>query len=125
MGLTQESRKDVVAYRIERAYVALDQAKKNLQINCLEVTANRLYYAAYYATSALLIAHGIRTKSHDGCIGQFGLNFIKNGVLPTELGRLLRHLFTMRLTGDYDDRFGLTEQEVTSQIEPTESFIKL
>ena len=49
MGLTEQNRKDVVAYRIERAFIALDQAKMNLQINCLEVTANRLYYAAYYA----------------------------------------------------------------------------
>ena len=68
MGLSQENRVDVVKYRIERAFIALDQAKKNLQIKCLEVTANRLYYAAYYAASALLIAHGIQTKSHDGCI---------------------------------------------------------
>lgn len=51
MGLTLETRRDIVSYRIERAFIALEQAKKNLQINCLEVTANRLYYAAYYAVS--------------------------------------------------------------------------
>ena len=76
MGLNEENRRDVVNYRIERAYIALDQAKKNLQINCLEVTANRLYYAAYYAASALLIAYGIRTKSHEGNISQFGQQFV-------------------------------------------------
>ncbi len=60
MSLNEINRKDVVAYRIERAFIALDQAKKNFQINCLEVTANRLYYAAYYAVSALLIAFFLR-----------------------------------------------------------------
>lgn len=125
MGLSLENREDVVKYRIERAFIAFDQAKRNLQINCLEVTANRLYYAAYYAVSALLIAHGIQTKSHDGCIAQFGLHFVKTGLLSVEQGRLFRQLFTMRLTGDYDDFFGLTEEDVTPMIEPTEAFIKV
>ena len=124
MGLTDESRKDIVAYRIERAYTALDQAKKNVQIKCLEVTANRLYYAAYYAVSALLIAYGIRTRSHEGNIGQFGLNFVQKGVFPKEMGRFYNNLFTMRLTGDYDDRFNLTEDDVLPKIELTETFIE-
>ena len=80
MGLSEENRRDVVNYRIERAYTALDQAKKNLEINCLEVTANRLYYAAYYAVSALLIAYQIPAHTHEGNIQQFGLHFVKNGI---------------------------------------------
>lgn len=123
MGLTEESRKDIVVYRIERAYTALDQAKKNLEINCLEVTANRLYYAAYYAASALLIAHGIQTKSHEGCIAQFGKHFVITEVFPKEMGKLFNNLFQMRLTGDYSDHFDLTAEEVMDKIKPTEKFV--
>ena len=125
MGMTEENRKDIVAYRIERAYTALDQAKKNLEINCLEVTANRLYYAAYYAVSALLIAYEIRTKSHEGCIGQFGCHFVQTGVFSKDMGRFFNNLFTMRLTGDYDDKFGLTEVDVIPKIKPTEEFVRV
>lgn len=46
MGLTDENRKDIVIYRSERAFAALEQAKGNLQMGYLEITANRLYYAA-------------------------------------------------------------------------------
>ena len=35
MSLTTENRKDIVEYRIERAYTALEQAKANLQMNFL------------------------------------------------------------------------------------------
>jgi len=122
--LSDENRHAVVEYRIERAYTALDQAKKNLEIKCLEVTANRLYYAAYYAASALLIAYGIRTKSHEGNIGQFGQQFVLTGKLPKDLGKLYNQLFQMRLTGDYGDTFGLNEEDVVPKIEPTEDFIK-
>lgn len=124
MGLKEQDRREVVAYRIERAFIALEQAKINQQQHCLEVVANRLYYAAYYAATALLIADGIRTHSHDGAIGQFGQYYVKTGLFPKETGRLIRQLFQMRLTGDYDDYFGLTEEDVLPKIQPTEAFIR-
>lgn len=124
MGLEEKDRREVVAYRIERAFTALEQAKINEQQKCLEVVANRLYYAAYYAATSLLISDHIRTHSHDGAIGQFGLYYVKTGVFPKETGRFLKKLFQMRLTGDYDDYFGLTEDDVIPMIQPTEDFIK-
>lgn len=123
MGLSEENRKDIVTYRIERAFVALEQAKGNLQMGYLEITANRLYYAAYYAASALLIANEIRVKSHEGCIGQFNLHFVKTGQVSVEMGKLFSTLFDMRLTGDYSDRFDLTEEDVVPNVQPTEDFI--
>ena len=123
MNLVEDNRKDIVAYRIERAYTALEQAKLNLKFNCLEVTANRLYYAAYYVVSALLIANKIPAHSHEGNVTQFGLHFVKTGKVDREEGKLLSHLLTMRLKGDYSDRFGLTEADVLPYIEPTEAFI--
>ena len=124
MNLVEDNRKDIVAYRIERAYTALEQAKLNLKLNCLEVTANRLYYAAYYVVSALLIANKISAHSHEGNVTQFGLHFVKTGKVDREEGKLLSHLLTMRLKGDYSDRFGLTGADVLPYIEPTEAFIK-
>ena len=124
MNLVEDNRKDIVAYRIERAYTALEQAKLNITLNCLEVTANRLYYAAYYVVSALLIANKIPAHSHEGNVTQFGLHFVKTGKVDREEGKLLSHLLTMRLKGDYSDRFGLTGADVLPYIEPTEAFIK-
>jgi uncharacterized protein (UPF0332 family) len=116
MSLVEDSRKDIVAYRIERAQTALEQAKLNFKLNCLEVTANRLYYAAYYVVSALLIANKIPAHSHEGNVTQFGLHFVKTGKVDREDGKLLSHLLTMRLKGDYSDRFGLTEADVLPYI---------
>lgn len=87
------------------------------------MTANRLYYAAYYAASALLISYGINTKSHEGNIGMFGQKFVITGLLPRELGKLYNQLFQMRLTGDYSDTFGLSENDVVPNIKLTEDFI--
>ena len=74
--------------------------------------------------SALLIANKIPAHSHEGNVTQFGLHFVKTGKVDREEGKLLSHLLTMRLKGDYSDRFGLTGADVLPYIEPTEAFIK-
>ena len=48
MSLNEEDRITIVRYRIERAENAFLQAKANFKMGFVEVTANRLYYAAYY-----------------------------------------------------------------------------
>jgi uncharacterized protein (UPF0332 family) len=53
----------------------------------------------------------------------FGLRFIKTGVLSSDMGKLFHSLFTMRQTGDYDDTYGLTEDDVIPNVEPTGKFI--
>ncbi len=123
MGLNSENRRDIVLYRIERAQKALEQAKGCLSMSYLEVAANRLYYAAYYAVPALLVSHEIPTHTHEGCIQQFGRHFVQTGIFSKEKGRFFNNLFHMRLTGDYSDRFDLTQEDVLSKVIPTEEFV--
>lgn len=124
MSLSTEERRAVVEFRIEKAFRAYKQAQGVTELEYWETVANRLYYAAYNAVSALLIAGGDTAQTHNGVIHVFGLRYIKTGILPSELGRLYHQLFTMRLTGDYDDTYGLTEQDVMPFVAPTGLLIK-
>ena len=124
MSLNQEERVAVVTYRLEKADRAMEQAKHNLPMKYWELIANRMYYAAYYAVSALLIANGLSAKTHETILRLFGLHFIQTGLFPKEHGRLYNKLFSLRLKGDYNDRFDLTSEEVLPLVEPTEQLIK-
>lgn len=125
MSLTAEERHDVVAYRIEKANKTLEQVKNIVAFKYWSLIANRLYYAAYYAVSALLVATGHKVKSHEGTISQFSLHFAKSGIVPKEMGKLYHELFELRLTGDYSDNFDLTEEDVVPLLEPTAQLIAL
>ena len=85
----------------------------------METIANRLYYAAYNAVTALLVANGDTAQTHSGVRHIFGLKFIKTGVLSSETGRLYHRLFSMRQTGDYDDTYDVAAEDVLPNIEPT------
>ena len=123
MSLSYDERKAIVEFRIEKARRALEQAQGVVELQYWETIANRLYYAAYNAVSALLIAYGHTAHSHDGVIHLFGLHFVKPGIVDVQDGKLYHHLFTMRLTGDYDDTYGITSEDVLPLLAPTSGLI--
>lgn len=112
MSLDNDNRKAVVNYRLEKADTALEDAdflKKNEKHN---LAANRLYYALYYASSALLISRGIPTKTHSGLITQISLHLVKTGILSIEDGKLLKVMFELRHEGDYEDFIEVQEEDI-------------
>ena len=123
MSLSAQERYDVVIYRLEKAQTTLEQAKGVLNLRYWEIIANRLYYAAYYAVSALLIANGYQVKSNEGIVTLFGLHFVKEGIVPQKIGRFFNHLLELKLNGDYSDNYNLTEEDVLPLFEPTEQLI--
>ena len=110
--LTDQERKDIVRYRMENAMDTLAEVDVHIQNQFYNTAANRLYYACYYAVSALLIANGIATKSHDGVIQMFGVHFIRTGVFPAHYGKYYSQLFKERQTGDYEDLFNHDKESV-------------
>ena len=120
MSLSFDERKAVVEFRIEKARRAFEQAQGVVELQYWETIANRLYYAAYNAVSAMLIAYGYTAHSHDGVIHLFGQHFVRPGIVDVKDGKL----YTMRLTGDYDDTYGLTSEDVLPLIEPASELIE-
>ena len=123
MSMNEEERKQVVTYRLEKAHNTLSDAEKIIGMEMWAAGANRLYYAAYYAVSALLIANGFTAKTHEGVIRLFNQHFVMNGKVDREMGRQYNILFTMRLTGDYGDCFDLQEKDVVPVLEPARKLI--
>lgn len=107
--LTDQDRIEIVRYRIECAENTLSEIENLFALKYYNNAANRMYYACYYAVSALLIANGITTKSHDGVMQMFGLHFIRTGIFPAYYGKYYSQLFNERQTGDYEDLFNHDE----------------
>lgn len=124
MPLTDEERKAIVVYRLEKSNDAMVEAKDCASLGHWNLAANRLYYAAYYASSALLISAGYAAKTHDGTIGMIGQHYVRTGVLANEDGSLLARLQNMRHTGDYDDFLDWTKEDVEPYIAKTEAFVE-
>lgn len=124
MTLQSEERDVIVSYRLEKAKETLKEVTDVSKLGYWSLAANRLYYAAYYASVALLISKGIETTTHKGAIRMIGFSFIENGLLSKEDSRLLGRLFSMRQTGDYEDLFDWEEEDVAPLIPKVEDYIE-
>ena len=113
----------MVKYRIEKAYGTLVEAQDCAEGNHWTLTANRLYYAVYYASKALLIQNGIVAKSHEGVIGMIGQNFVVPGIITIDEAKLLARLQNMRKTGDYDDFKEWHQEDVEPLFNKVEDYI--
>ncbi len=116
-------RKNYVNYRIQMSIETLEAAEILIENEKWNSAINRLYYAAYYAISALLVQQEIVTKTHSGVKTQFFLHYIKSGKIKLELGKVFSDLFDSRQKGDYGDFFDFKEEDLKSILAPTKELI--
>lgn len=115
--LDEQSRLELVKYRIERADETLREAELLASEGFFNAAVNRLYYACFYATLALFVHDGLSTSSHAGVKTMLGLHYISKGLLEKEHGRTFSRLFEIRHSGDYDD-FVYCDREMTDEYTP-------
>lgn len=53
-----------------------------------------------------------------------GSQFVARGLLEKDYGRLFSRLFELRQSGDYDDLYDATEEEIVPFISKTADFVK-
>lgn len=70
-----------IKYRIQRAKETYQDAIFLFEKGSLNSCINRLYYSAFYAVIALLLANDIEVKSHNGVKQKLGEEFITKGKL--------------------------------------------
>ena len=96
-----ESSKLTLAF-LARAAESLTAAQLLLGASLYDDAVSRAYYAMFYAAKAALESANIEAHSHSGVINQFGLHFIKPGLLDAQYGRILTQTFQSRQVSDYD-----------------------
>ena len=103
MSLSKEDIKAVVAYRKVKSYATLWEAEDMIATEHWNLAVQRMYYACFYMASALLLSTGLKAQTHNGVVGQLGLNYVSKGLLTKDEGRLYSRLLQHRITGDYND----------------------
>ena len=114
---------DLVAYRMQRAREALEEARAMQDIGHANACMNRIYYACFYAVTALLGAHGYSSAKHSGVRSLFGRHFVNTGLIARDLGRFYSHLFESRQESDYVDFVRVDPETLPEMIERASQFV--
>lgn len=105
--------RELCAYRISQARETIREADVLLREGMsLRSVMNRLYYAMFYAVLALLQTKQLGTSKHSGAIALFDREFVKTGIFPKELSKVLHRAFELRQKGDYMEEAEITSADV-------------
>ena len=124
MSLSQEERAIVVGLELEKADKFLAQAEAVAALGIWDVVANRIFYAAFHAVSALLINDHIEVRSHKGAGLMFGQKYVIPGIFSADDGRLYAKLQDLREKSDYNLVYQSDETEMAPLIEKTRDLIE-
>ena len=123
MTLNEENRNSIVNYRFQRAKETLAEANGSFEMGFWHATANRLYYACYYAVTALLIKNGYTAHTHNGVLTILSKHFVLEGLISKEQGKLYGKILELRQKGDYSDWIVIHKETVMPLLAPAEQFI--
>jgi len=118
-----EWNRDLTQYRIDRALETLEDARILHKSKRWNACVNRLYYACYYAVSALLLQKGLFSSKHTGIRSMFNLHFVKSSKVPKDYAKTFNDLFERRQESDYVDFVQFTERQVHPWLIQTEEFV--
>jgi len=113
----------IIRYRMERARQAQATAELTGDAGDWNASINRLYYACFYAVSALLLQRGYSSSRHSGVRSLFNRHFGRGGSLAPELVEQYNALFDLRQSGDYGDFVYFEEAAVRPRLALVERFV--
>jgi uncharacterized protein (UPF0332 family) len=121
---SDEKKRDLALYRLQQAEESIDEAKFLFDGNkSPRSIINRAYYAMFYSVLALLIFEPYSSSKHSGVLSYFNRRFIKDGILPEDLGRAVSKAFDLRQRGDYREQYEVTREEVSPFLDWAQRFI--
>lgn len=84
---------------------------------------NRLYYACFYAVTALLLKDGKQFSKHSAVLAEFNRFYVKEGKIEKHSAHFLKKLFQDRQESDYLPTATFEPEEVQQCLEQAVMFV--
>lgn len=124
LKLVGDKEKDLCIYRMENARETLETAKWCVENSHYKDAINRCYYAAFYATKAVLALEAIDFRRHKDVIAYFNKNYVATSKFSRDVGKKLAGLQQKRENSDYDDFFIASAEEAKKQLYAAEYIVE-
>ena len=111
--------------RIERAEELVEEAQELLKNERYKSANNRAFYAMEKTMKALLAMKEIDADSHNGCLRQFNVHYIKDQIGGFIAGDYKRIANAQRIrnNSDYDDFYIADKKECQEQVKMAVEFL--
>jgi len=122
--IDEESRIQLIEYRIEQAKSTAREAEFLLNNDMLRGAMNRIYYSMFYMLQALSLKFQFESSKHAQLLGWFNKTFIHTGEIDIRFSKIITKGYNLRTKGDYATIYALDKQELLEMYEEMTEFIK-
>ena len=120
----KENLKEIVRYWIEKAVDSLASSEDELKADRFSFAVNRIYYACFYAASAVLLKRRLRFQKHSGVRAAFHQHIIKPGLMSKEYGKFYDEIFEARQRGDYLELVRFEKKQIEGWLKKGKLFVE-
>ena len=118
-----DEKREIALMQMQRAQELLREVPVLIEVSAYNSAVNRAYYAAFHAMKALEAMEGFDSRKHSGAISHFRQCYIKTGVLPAELSKIIELLQIARGDSDYNVSVRFTSEEAAMQLDNAKRFV--
>lgn len=120
----KQDKKFLIENAVKKSQEAISSAESNYENKFYSTCQNRLYYAIFYAVTALAYKDEFITSKHSQLMSWFNKKYIYTEKIFTEqMLKIYKEAFTNRQKSDYDFMYEPDASEVYASIEETKYFV--
>jgi uncharacterized protein (UPF0332 family) len=120
-----EAQKTMIGLWLKKADEALASAELEVNAGHTGFAVNRLYYACFYAVTALLLRDGKQFARHSAVKSEFVRSYVKPGQVDATWNKFYQKLFDDRQEGDYVPTVSFEKSDVSARLHQAREFIDL
>ena len=120
-----DARQTLIMLWLEKADDALASAKLELKEGHTSFAVNRLYYACFYAATALLLQDEKQFTRHSAVKSEFVKTYIKSGRIDVKWNKFYQKLSDDRQEGDYIPTVIFEVPGISIRLQQAHEFIKI
>ena len=114
---------NIIQLRLAKAKATFAEVDLLMQNQLYNAALSRLYYACFYATTALLLSKGLTPKTHSGAGTLLHQHFVKHQNFDTAKSAFYTRLMRQREIDDYNDFLIADRSLVEKYIQPAQEYI--
>ena len=123
--MTHGPSQEYIARHLELADKAIDDAEYLIEEGRYKSAVSLAYYYAmfYAAMAALMRSGGDLPRTHGGVRNQFGLHYVRTGVIDSELAETFQNTYELCRQSDYELYAYFSEDEIRQAVQNARTFV--
>jgi uncharacterized protein (UPF0332 family) len=110
----KDAKQQSIQLKIEKAKSLLAEINVLMQYEFYSTAINRIYYACFHATKAILLTKDIIPKTHNGVIAMLHKYFVNEGLFDIKQASFFSKLMQERVDDDYGD-YAIASKETVEE----------